>query len=367
MSKTTKTALSTLIALASVGAAYAPLPGVSQTLTIVSGSELQEPLRLLEQRYEQQNPNIQIELEFQGSQDIVNRYVDDNNDFDPTILIPANGQLLNELAQRWQTQYADDPFYDAPQPVAKTMLVAVAWPERAQSLFPSGEFQWQRLEDAMTKSTWGDIGGDPSWGSFDFVTTDPTRSNSGQLTLSLWTQAEAGGGTLNQGDFGSSDVQALFSLVKRSVYQPPRSTDTLLQEFITRGPNDADIATVYESIALHRWDQASTTQDKPYQILYLDPTIETVSTAAIARRDISNGEAKAARNFIDFLTAPEQQEVFVQFGFRPISDSVDLQSVPGSPWSENIPGAEVDPTGRVTEPPERVIVEEVIRQWQRAN
>ncbi|MEL6326610.1 MAG: substrate-binding domain-containing protein, partial [Cyanobacteria bacterium J06626_23] len=256
MSKTTKTLASSAIALIFLGAAYAPLPGVSQTLVIVSGTELQEPLKLLEQRYEQQNPNIQIDLEFQGSQDIVNKYVDDNNDFEPTILIPANGQLFDELTQRWQAQYGDAPFYETPQPIAKTMLVAVAWPERAQALFPGGEFQWQRIEDAMEKGAWGDIGGNSAWGSFDFVTTDPTRSNSGQLTLSLWTQAEAGGGSLDQGDFGSNDVQALFSLVKRSVYQPPRSTDTLLQEFIARGPNDADIATVYESIALHRWDQA---------------------------------------------------------------------------------------------------------------
>ncbi|MEL7502573.1 MAG: substrate-binding domain-containing protein [Cyanobacteria bacterium J06554_6] len=367
MSKTTKTLASSAIALIFLGAAYAPLPGVSQTLVIVSGTELQEPLKLLEQRYEQQNPNIQIDLEFQGSQDIVNKYVDDNNDFEPTILIPANGQLFDELTQRWQAQYGDAPFYETPQPIAKTMLVAVAWPERAQALFPGGEFQWQRIEDAMEKGAWGDIGGTSAWGSFDFVTTDPTRSNSGQLTLSLWTQAEAGGGSLTQGDFSNNNVQALFDLVKRSVYQPPRSTDTLLQEFITRGPNDADIATVYESIALHRWDQAIATQGKPYQILYLNPTIETVSTAAIARRDISGGEAKAAREFIEFLTVPEQQAVFVQFGFRPINESVDLQSVPNSPWSENIPGAEVNPTGQVTEPPARGVVEEVIRQWQRAN
>jgi hypothetical protein len=80
---------------------------------------------------------------------------------------------------------------------------------------------------------------------------------------------------------GNPQVQALFGLVKRSVYQPPRSTDILLQEFITRGPNDADIGMVYESIALHRWDQSNRIQGRPYEILYLNPTIETVSTAAI--------------------------------------------------------------------------------------
>lgn len=363
----TKPIISLAIIAASAGLAFAPLPGVNQTITIVSGSELQEPLKLLETRFEQQNPSIQINLEFQGSQDIVNKYIDDNNDFEPTVLIPANGQLLEELSQRWQAQYGNEPFYEPPQPIAKTMLVAVSWPERAQALFPSGEFQWQQLEDAMTNSDWGKIGGNAAWGSFDFVTTDPTRSNSGQLTMSLWSQSEANSNNLNTADFSKNNIQTLFGLVKRSVYQPPRSTDILLQEFITRGPNDADIATVYESIALHRWEQSSKTQGKPYRILYLDPTIETVSTAVIVRRDVSGGEAKAARTFIDFLIAPEQQAVFVQHGFRPMNTKVDINSVANSPWGKNIPGAMTEPTGQVSAPPDRSVVEEVIRQWQRAN
>ena len=32
--------------------------------------------------------------------------------------------------------------------------------------------------------------------------------------------------------------ESLVALIKNSVYQPPRSTNILLQEFITRGAND---------------------------------------------------------------------------------------------------------------------------------
>lgn len=360
-------ATSTAIALGSLGLAYAPLPGVTKTITIVSGSELQEPLAVLEQRFEEAHPNIDLQIEIQGSQDMVNNYIDDQNDFTPTVLIPANGQLLDELAQRWTTQYGGEPFYDAPQPIAKTMLVAVVWPERGQALFPNNQFQWSRLEDAIAQGNWAALGGEADWGSFDFATTDPERSNSGQLTLSLWSQEKLGTQPLNQANLNTPPVEDLFGLVKRSVYQPPRSTDILLQEFIARGPNDADVAMVYESIALLRWDQANQSQGKPYQIYYLDPTIETVSTAAIARRDVSSGEAKAGRQFIDFLMAPEQQAIFVQHGFRPINPDVDIQNVPNSPWSQGIPGAELQPKVNVTPPPDRTLVTEVIRLWQRAN
>ena len=147
----------------------------------------------------------------------------------------------------------------------------------------------------MQAGNWSGVGGASDWGSFDFVTTNPTRSNSGQLTMSLWAQSKTGG-NLNSTTFNNSAVESLFGLVKRSVYQPPRSTDILLEEFIAKGPNDADVATVYESIALHRWEQARKTQGKPYQIYYLNPTIETVSTAAIVRKMLTEEPQKLHKN-----------------------------------------------------------------------
>lgn len=212
----------------------------------------------------------------------------------------------------------------------------------------------------MQGGTWEKLGGQPNWGSFDFVMTDPTRSNSGQVTLSLWADSKSGSQGVNNPEFSN-----LVETIKRSVYQPPRSTDILLQEFISRGPNDADVATVYESIALNRWEQSRTTQGKPYQIYYLNPTVETVSTAAIVQREVSSAMAKAGAEFIDFLTQPEQQQVFVQYGFRPVNPRVQLESVPNSPWSQNIPGAQVDPKITALPAPEQSEIGEIQRLWQR--
>ncbi|MBD2460684.1 substrate-binding domain-containing protein [Oscillatoria sp. FACHB-1407] len=353
-----------IIALASA-ITFAPVPGLQRKVIVVGGTELQEVLPTLEAKFEQQNPSIDLEFRFQGSQDVVNNYIDDKNDFTPTVLIPASGDLITELSDRWRAQNGDEAFYDAPRPIAKTVLVAIAWEERGQFLFADGQFQWRKLERALEIGNWRDINGF-DFGSFDLVMTDPTRSNSSQLALSLWAQSKTGG-TLSPGNLNNDPaIASLFGLVKRSVYQPPRSTDVLLQEFITRGPNDADVAIVYESIALHRWQQSSTTQSQPYQIYYIDPTVETVSTGAIVRRNVDSGTADAARRFLDFLAQPEQQAVFVQYGFRPVDGSTSLRSVPGSPWSQNIPGARIDPPG-VTPIPDRDTLTEVIRLWQRAS
>lgn len=355
------------IILVSLGLTYAPLPGFNQTVIVVSGTELAEPLQTLEPRFEEENPGIELELKFQGSQDMVNNYIDNQNDFQPTVLIPASNEIVQELGDRTQAQQNGEPFYNTPQPIAKTILVGVAWTQRGTILFPNGRFQWQRVEQAMEAGNWGDIGGNNDWGSFDFVITDPTRSNSGQVTLGLWAQSKLGRRPLSNAGLNNPAINSLFSLIKRSVYQPPRSTDILLQEFISRGPNDADVATVYESIALYRWQQSAANQGKPYQIYYLDPTIETVSTAAIVRRNVSERQAKAAQQFLEFLIQPPQQEVFVQYGFRPVNNTVDLQTVPNSPWSQTIPGAEINPPGRVIPPPDKQVLTEIQRLWERAN
>ncbi len=115
------------------------------------------------------------------------------------------------------------------------------------------------------------------------------------------------------------------------------------------------------------WKQSNSTQGKPYQTYYLNPTIETVSTAAIVRRGVDGGKAQAARNFLDFVAQKQQQEIFVKYGFRRIINSLDLKSVAESPWSKNIPGAEVSPGGRSRASPDAQILEEVKRLWVRAN
>lgn len=354
------------IILAALGLTYAPLPGAQQTLVVVAGTELQEALQALEISFEQDHPSIDLDLRFQGSQELADRYLDQRNDFNPAVLIPASGEILTELGDRWRTQTGSEPFYDPPRPIAKTLLVGIAWPERGKRLFPDGRFQWQRLEQALSVGTWGSLGGPAAWGSFDLVITDPIRSNSGQLTLSLWSQSKLGGNLSGSG-LNSPEVQPLFRLVKRSVYQPPRSTDILLQEFISRGPNDADVATVYESIALYRWQQAAQSRGRPYQIYYLTPTVETTSTAAIVRREVKPRTAEAARTFLHFLTAPAQQAVLVQHGFRPVNPAVDVRSVANSPWRQNIPGAEVNPPGPRLPPPEPQVLTEINRLWERAN
>ena len=75
----------TLISLGIIGVslalAFAPIPGVKQVINVVSGTELKEPLKEIEAKFEQDNPSIDLKLKFQGSQDLANYYIDQKKRF----------------------------------------------------------------------------------------------------------------------------------------------------------------------------------------------------------------------------------------------------------------------------------------------
>ena len=369
MVKSQRSLLTSLaIMAAALGLTYAPLPGSSsspQTIVVVSGSELQPPLEALIETFHTQQSQIRIDLKVQGSLDMVNRFIDDQNDFQPTVLIPANEGTLNRLEQRWTAQASGPAFHNSPQPLAKTRLVAIAWGERGKALFPDGKFSWDRLETAMKAQQWGSFGGSNSWGSFDFVMTNPTRSNSGQLTLSLWMAHKLKTSPLQAADLSSPTAQSTIALVKRSVYQPARSSDILMQEFVARGANDADIATTYESVALNRWAQSKVSQGQPYQIYEINPTVETKPTAAIVRRQVDQQTAKKAQAFIEFLSQPDQQKVFIQYGFRPVHPDVKLETAATDLWKQNS-GVLLKPKAEVTDSPSVAVLQEMGRLWERS-
>lgn len=370
MAKSQRSLLTSLaIIAAALGLTYAPLPGGSsrsQTIVVVSGSELQPPLEALIEAFHQEQSNIRVDLKVQGSLDMVNRFIDDRNDFQPTVLIPANQDTLKRLEQRWTSPNSEPAFYDPPQPLAKTRLVAITWPERGKALFPDGKFSWDRLEIAMKAQQWGAFGGSADWGSFDFVMTDPTRSNSGQMTLSLWLSHKLQKSPLQTADLNSSTAQAATSILKRSIYQPARSSDILMQEFVARGANDADIITNYESVALNRWEQSQVSQGQPYTIYEINPTVENKPTAAIVRRQVNAQTAQKAREFIEYLSQPDQQKVFIQYGFRPVHPDVNLVNHATALWKQDT-GVLLEPKAQVIDSPSVDVLKEVGRLWERSH
>jgi hypothetical protein len=327
--------LSLGIAAAAFTLVAAPMPGLRRPLAVAVGSELEPAMLEIEPLFERRYPGIDLLWQVRGSQEMVNRALEGGGER-PRVLIPANRDLLAELAASGGAKGTAAAFSQSPVPIARTLLVAVAWPERALRLFPDGSLSWPRLRQAAAAGQWAALGGPASWGSFDLRITDPMRSNSGQFTLALWCRGQAG-----------ADCAASL---KRSAYRPARSTDILLREFISSGPNDGDLAMLYEASALARQGEAARQRPGGYRLLVPDPTIETVLAAAVLQGE-GSGTPLDGERFTRFLVGDEAQEVLARHGFRRGDGSG------GSPLAKGV---------RRLPPPPRAEREQRLRDWQQA-
>ena len=327
--------LSLLIGAGSLVVAAAPLPGLRRPLLVSVGSELAGAMAEIEPLFEDRQGGIDLQWRVQGSQDMMNRAQEESPER-PRVLIPASRDLLDQFAADLGGRGEPDPFLRAPVPIARTLLVAVAWPERARRLFPDSRFSWPLLRRATEAGQWGVLGAPASWGSIDLRSTDPLRSNSGQLSLALWCRGQEG--------------RACAAALRRAVYRPARSTDILLQEFISGGPNEGDLAMVYEASALNRQGEARRQRPGGYVLLFPDPTFETTLAAAVLRGQ-AVGRADDGEHFVAFLRSAAGQAVLARQGFR----GVDGRG--GSPAAGGV---------RRLCPPTPQQREELLRFWQQA-
>jgi hypothetical protein len=327
--------LSVAMATTAVVLASPLVPGPRRPLLVAVGSELEPALRQLEPDFERQHPSIDLRWEVLGAQEMVNRQLDGGGER-ARVLIPSNGAQLRAYAAARRSRGPGEPFAVEPVPIARTVLVAVAWPDRARRMFPDGRFSWQRLRTVAEADQWSALGAPAEWGSVDLRCTDPLRSSSGQMTLALWSRNQP----------RQMAVQAL----RRAVYRPARSTDILLQEFISGGRNDGDIALVYESGAIHRLAEAQQRHPGGYELLVPDPTIELRLDAAVVADD-AVGHLKDARPLVDHLRGASAQTVLRNQGFR---------------GADGRGGTTAGDRVQRLEPPTPADLSELLKLWQQA-
>lgn len=138
--------------------ASAPLPGLRRPLLVAVGSELEQPLQQLEPLFERRHPGIDLRWQVQGAQDMVNQNQEGKPDR-ARVLIPSNREQLRAFQAALAAQGEPAPFSREPQPIARTLLVAVVWPDRGARLFPDGRFSWARLKQAAAAGQWSALGG----------------------------------------------------------------------------------------------------------------------------------------------------------------------------------------------------------------
>ncbi|MGF1527535.1 MAG: hypothetical protein ACFCBW_12185, partial [Candidatus Competibacterales bacterium] len=186
---------------------------------------------------------------------------------------------------------------------------------------------FQSLAAALAEPTgWSAIANRPEWGFFTFAHTDPTRSNSGLMTLVLMGyDFHNARRNLKADQVMDQEFLAWLEELHGYLDAEVSSTGTLMREFLRFGPSQLNGVMVYENLALANLDTAkgrwgelavvyptqSVWNDNPYYILDVPWS--------------SPDHHQAARAFQAFLLSDvAQRQARDEYLFRPANLEVPI-------------------------------------------
>lgn len=281
---------------------------------------------------------------------------------------PASALYKDYFVNEWQVKHGGDAI-EKEEVLALSPMVFVFWKKRYDAFSKAyPEVSFATIAKALSaKGGWGEIAQQADWGFFKFGHTNPTKSNSGGVTLIL-TAYEQHGKTrdLTVGDVTESDFQQWLSNFVRAASNRVDSTGTLMKEMVLKGPSSFDALCVYENLAIDylenaegRWGQlhivyppVNMWNDNPYYILNTPWSSEDQKTAAAA--------------FLEFLMTERIQKEALAHGFRPGNPKVGIKSPDSKIVKYAQYGIRIDLKG-MCEPPKAEVISNLLHSWQRAD
>src|SRR5262245_7698979 len=199
----------------------------------------------------------------------------------------------------------------------KPMAEAIGWGKK-----PLG---WSDiLSLAQDQKGWASHGY-PQWGKFKFGHTHPEFSNSG--LISLFAEAYAASGKtagLSLKDLEKPQTKQFLSGVEQSVVHYGSSTGFFGRKMFSNGPEYLSAAILYESMVVESRSQT----DLPMPVVAIYPKEGTFWSdhpiGVVEREWVTPEHRDAAKIYIQYLLARQQQEKALQYGFRPAAVDVPL-------------------------------------------
>lgn len=301
----------------------------------------------------------------------------------PTVVSPASSIWTEVLAADWATQNGGTIIAGDTPPLVLTPLVVVAWEERAAVLWPRGNAEfWTSIHDALVAPAgWQDVAeangfgpGTPEydkaqgWGFVKFGHTSPLTSNSGTQGLILMAYGyynKTNG--LVPGDVQREEFQRWLFDMESAVLDFSASTGTIMTSMVQFGPSKYDLVLVYENLAIERIDAAQGRWGQALRIYYPPATMFSDHPYVILGDPLTTADERAAaERFRAFLLERPQQELALQFGFRPADPRVPVvTSSPNNPFNRYASyGVQVDVAQEV-ETPSGETVAALLEFWRR--
>ena len=240
-----------------------------------------------------------------------------NGQYKPALWSPSSVIWADRLGEVWQqkTQQTllDTGDANSYRQIFKSPIVFLTTREKANFLRPLLENDaWSNIR----KISAGKIR--VPYGKFKWAHADPLNANSGMLTMALilsdYTQKTGQGGAIGQVAKSAAFASYLGELDKDFVYDDAvKNGSSALVKSFAQDPSRYDFVTAYESAAL---DYVIKNPD--FVVIYPSPTVNAEQAiAALDWPDLSAGQRKAARDFLQFLASKSSVEAGIKEYFRP--------------------------------------------------
>jgi len=257
-------------------------------------------------------------------------------------LWPSNTSALEIFLENDQDiagNIEDEIIFNSPivlyswQPVVDALLAEGLFVQQPEGHLTANAFEIVNLLTAETRPSWGELGMDALFGSFNVITTDPTRSNSGNMFYALMANI------LNDGNAATAQtIDQSLPTIRQYFDRQGRmeeSSGFLFEQFTRLGMGANPIIANYESLLIEFSIENQENIDEIMQqirIIYLMPTVWS-SHPLIALNDRGSQLLEALRD------ERLQRIAWEQHGFRS-----GLAGVENDPDVFNISGITEDVT-----------------------
>jgi Ca-activated chloride channel family protein len=245
----------------------------------------------------------------------------------PTIWGPAGPSWVALINQDWLLRQKR-PFLEEVRPTVRTGLVIAMWQPMAEALgWPTKRIGWADLVRVANNPKGWAAYNHPEWGQFRFGHAHPDYSNSAMLSVISEIYAAAGKTEgLTAADLRNPKVRDAVRATEQAIVHYGESSSWLVEKLCVNGPAYLSALTIYESSVI----KANTKYpEKPFPLVAIYPREGTFwedHPAGIVNADwVTSEQRAAARQYLEYLAAAEQQERATEFGFRPTRTGITLK------------------------------------------
>jgi Ca-activated chloride channel family protein len=339
-------------------------PATSVVLTFTYGSEKESWIKDVTDTFNSGNhktasgKTIYVEAFPMGSGDCIDEILSGARQTD--ITSPASGAFVALGNAQSRAKSGNDILTSTDSLVVSPVVIAI-WKPMAEALgWPQKPVGWSDILALAREPRGWAAKNHPEWGPFRFGHTHPESSNSGLISILAEVYAASGKKAgLTVADVNDPKTAAFVRGIEQSVVHYGSSTGFFGKKMFENGPRYLSAAVLYESVVIDSYNSREPTQFPVVAIYPREGTFWSDHPIGVVNREWVTSEKKdAAKSYIAFLLAKEQQQKAVPFGFRPASVDVQL----GAPI-DSAHGVDPREPKTTLEVPKPDVMDAILKLW----